>query len=77
MAEDRNKHLMEMDRTALNANIKDQTRGMHYGAALFALLIVAAFISAILDLGPLVVGLFLSTAAVGGIAMFIKGRNGS
>lgn len=77
MAEERNQHIMEMERKSFEANEKDQQRGMTYGALLFAGLILSAVITALMGLSPVVPALFLSTAVIGGIGLFIKGRNGS
>lgn len=76
MAEDRNRHNMDMDRRVLAEEVDDQKRGMRYGAGLFAMLILAAFGSAALRLHPSVPALFLGAATIGGIGVFIKGRNG-
>lgn len=75
MAEERNNHIMAMERLAVESEIADQRRGMLLGAGLFALLIVAALGSAALG-QPAVAGGFLTAAALGGIGVFVKGRNG-
>jgi hypothetical protein len=49
---------------------------MYLGAGLFGLLIVGAFASLFVTANPIVPGLFLGTAAIGGVVAFIKGRNG-
>lgn len=77
MAEDRSAHLIQMDRTAIEAEKADQARGMFLGAGLFAFLIASALTTAILKLPVAIPGLFLGTAAIGGISLFIKGRNGN
>lgn len=76
MAEARTDHINDIERQSLVADIADQKRGMNYGAGLFILLIAAAFGSACLKLGPVIVGLFWGTASIGGVGMIIKGRNG-
>ena len=77
MAEARNEHIIAMEAKIADAEIADQKRGMWLGGALFASLIGAALLSALSELGALVVGLFLGAAAIGGVAVFVKGRNGS
>ncbi|QLH13560.1 DUF2335 domain-containing protein [Paracoccus pantotrophus] len=76
MAEERNRHIMAMERKVLEEDAADQKRGMQYGAGLFCLLIVAAFVTSAMKLHPAVPGLFLGAATLGGIGLFIKGRNG-
>ena len=76
MAERNLEHNIEGNKTALNAEIEDRRRGMRYGAALFGALILCAFASIFVTSNPIVPGLFLGAAAIGGVAAFIKGRNG-
>lgn len=76
MAEDRNNHIMQMERAVFDEEAADQRRGMNYGAVLFAILIFSALITALMGLPIAVTALFLGTAAIGGIGLFIKGRNG-
>ncbi len=76
MAEKRNSHHIEMERGVLRAEESDQKLGMILGASLFALLIGAAFYVAIVKGDAVLSGIFLGTAALGGVALFIKGRNG-
>lgn len=76
MAERNLSHNIEGSKTALNAEIDDRRRGMRFGALLFGSLIACAFVSVYLTTNPIVPGLFLGTAAIGGVAAFIKGRNG-
>lgn len=76
MAEDRNAHIIKTERTIVEAEVADQRRGMLIGAGLFGLIIVAAFAAAYLHLGATIVGMFLGAAVIGGIGLFIKGRNG-
>jgi uncharacterized membrane protein len=76
MAERNLEHNIKGNNTALNAEIDDRRRGMRYGAALFLALIVCAFASIFVSTNPIIPGLFLGTAAIGGVAAFIKGRNG-
>ncbi|QCO57631.1 DUF2335 domain-containing protein (plasmid) [Pseudorhodobacter turbinis] len=76
MAEQNLEHSMGMDRTVIAAEIEDTKRGMRYGACLFFALILGAFASLFVTNNPIVPGLFLGAAAIGGIVSFIKGRNG-
>jgi uncharacterized membrane protein len=76
MAERNLDHNIAGNREALAAEIADRKRGMQYGAGLFAALILCAFVSLFVTTNPIVPGLFVGTAAIGGIAAFIRGRNG-
>ena len=76
MAERNLYHNMAGNRTMLDAEIEDRKRGMKYGAGLFGLLIACGFASLFVTTNPLVPGLFLGSAVIGGITAFIKGRNG-
>lgn len=76
MAEKRNDHHMSMERAVLDAEERDQRRGMWLGAGLFAFLIAAALWAALATQSAVLAGVFLGAAALGGIAVFIKGRNG-
>ncbi|MBL9045962.1 MAG: DUF2335 domain-containing protein [Tabrizicola sp.] len=76
MAEHRNQHNMDMDRTSLAESVKDQKLGMVMGGGLFALLVSAALVVALKTESVLLAGLFLGAAAVGVIGLFIRGRNG-
>ena len=67
---------LKRKRARVNAEIDDRRRGMRFGALLFGSLIACAFVSVYLTTNPIVPGLFLGTAAIGGVAAFIKGRNG-
>lgn len=61
----------------VKAEISDRKLGMWLGATLFALLIIGAFSALFVTDNPLVPGLFLGTAAIGGVVAFIRGRNGN
>lgn len=78
MAENQQNHMIELDKTAMNAEINDQRRGMNIGAVVFSALILAAFITAIWTQNEVIVGLFLGAAAIGAVGKFVNGRqNGS
>lgn len=74
MAEKNLDHVIDQGKTALTAQIEDQKRGMYFGAILFGTLIVGAFASLFVTSNPLVPGLFLGAAALGGVALFVNGR---
>lgn len=76
MAERTLDHNAAMEQTAIDAEIADRKLGMLIGAGLFALMIVAAFGTLFITDNPVVPGLFLGAAAIGGVVAFIKGRNG-
>lgn len=76
MAEKRNEHHINMESRVLDAETSDQRRGMVFGASLFGLLILAALIVALVSRDWKLAGIFLGAAALGGVALFIKGRNG-
>lgn len=76
MAERNLNHNMAGNKSMLDAEIEDRKRGMRYGAGLFALLIICGFVSLFVTTNPVVPGLFLGSAVIGGITAFIKGRNG-
>ncbi|MFV0336095.1 MAG: DUF2335 domain-containing protein [Tropicimonas sp.] len=76
MAEYNLEHSISMDQKLAGAEIADRKLGMWLGAGLFGLLIVGAFASLLITSNPVVPGLFLGTAAIGGVVAFIKGRNG-
>lgn len=61
---------------ALSADIAEGKLGMIYGAGIFVLLILCALASHLITGSVAVPGLFLGAAAIGGVAAFIKGRNG-
>lgn len=77
MAERNLDSLIKSNQDVLIAEVEDRKRGMYLGAGLFALLIVSGFASIFVTESEIVPGLFLGAAAIGGIATFIKGRNGT
>ena len=77
MAEDRNQHHINMDNKMFDAEIADRRLGMICGAALFGLLVLAAFVAGVLTGQVGLAAVFMGTAVIGGIGLFIKGRNGS
>lgn len=76
MAEQRNQHNMAMENRVIEAEIGDQRLGMWLGASLFAALILAAFVCALMQLPTALVASFLGAAVIGGVGLFVKGRNG-
>lgn len=76
MAEKNVDHFIKMDQDALAAEVDDRKLGMKMGGILFFLLIAAAFVSALTLKDAVITGLFLTTAAIGGVGLFVKGRNG-
>ena len=75
MAERQQEHNISMDKTSLDASVIDERRGMIWGGALFAGLILCAFISAILTKSATIPTVFLGAAVIGGIALFVNGRS--
>ena len=75
MAEKRNDHNIEMERRATNAEIDERRLGMKCGAGLFGLLIVCALIVALSTKSRWITGAFLGATVIGGVGLFIKGRN--
>lgn len=76
MAESTLAHSTGMEKDMLRAEVADRKLGMLLGGGLFALLIIGAFATLFITDNPLVPGLFLGTAAIGGVVAFIRGRNG-
>lgn len=76
MAEKRNDHHINMDKNILDAEARDQKLGMILGAGLFALLIFSALAIGLLTRDPIMAGIFLAAGAIGGVGLFIRGRNG-
>lgn len=77
MAERQSAHLIEMNKAAFEAEKEDRKRGMLFGLGAFVLLIGCAFGSLFVTESPIIPGLFLGAAAVGGVALFVNGRGGS
>lgn len=76
MAEKNLDHNIAMNSMALGAEIDDAKRGMLLGAALFAMLILGAFLSLFITDSEIIPGIFLGAAVIGGVGAFIRGRNG-
>lgn len=76
MAEDRNQHHISMDQKLSDAEIADRKLGMIIGGSLFASLVVAAFLIALTTNSPTLAAIFMGAAVIGGVGLFIKGRNG-
>lgn len=78
MAEKQQEHHIAMDEKVLVAEESDRRLGMWLGAAAFVFLIACALVSALVVESVVIPGLFLGTAAIGGVGLFIRGRaNGS
>lgn len=78
MAERQQEHMIDMDKGMLGAEVSDRKLGMLLGEISFFFLIVGALVTALWTNSEIVPGLFLGTAAIGGVSLFIKGRqNGS
>lgn len=76
MAEKAQDHNAEMDRTIVSGELEDQKRGMRYGlVALLIILACAAFFG--YQGEEIITGLFLGTAVLGSIPIFVMGRNGN
>lgn len=75
MAEDALKHNRMMQEKALKADVEDTKDGRKYGFCALSLLIISALISGLFDHEYLAGG-FLTTGALGTVAIFIKGRIG-
>ena len=75
MSEKNLEHNMEMDKKVVAAEVADRKLGMVLAGGFFTLLILGAFASLFVNNSPVVPALFLGTAAIGGVAAFIKGRN--
>lgn len=76
MAERNAEHRMEIQTKLVDSEIMDQRRGMYLGAISFMVLVVSALASAVITSNPVIVGLFLGSAALGAIGLLIRGRNG-
>ena len=74
MAEYELSHSSNMEKSILDVTKEDSKRGMNNGTGLFAALIVCAFGSLFVTDNPLVPGIFLGAATVGGITALIRGR---
>ena len=73
MAENAQEHNRQMEGAIVHAQIADQKRGMNFGfAALLVILSAAAFFAFFGN--NIAAGLFLTTAVLGAIPVFVKGR---
>lgn len=77
MAEKRNEHHIDMDQRVVGAEVADRKLGMILGASLFGILIICALVSALSLKSATITGLFLGATVIGGVGLFIKGRNSS
>lgn len=76
MAERGQQHTIDIDQAAINAEIDDRKRGMRYGLAVFLALIAAGLWVSLKTESVGLTAVFLGAAAIGGITIFINGRNG-
>jgi uncharacterized membrane protein len=76
MAENAQNHSAYMDRCIVEAQIDDQKRGMRYGLVVLLLIIALATYFGIKE-QIWMAGLLLSTAALGSIPVFVRGRTHS
>lgn len=75
MAERQQNHQIMMENKVVDAEVNDQKRGMYMGFGSFIFLIACAAIAGIAYNQPVVAGLFLTAAAIGGVGLFIRGRS--
>ena len=73
MAEAQQKHQINMEKLVVDKEYGDRRLGMAIGALLFLALIACAFVSAYFG-NNVVAGFFLTTAAIGGVGLFVNGR---
>lgn len=74
MTEQSMRHKIEMDQKVVQAETSDRTLGMYLGAGCFFLLLILAFASHYLTGSEVVPALFLGSAALGAIGLFVNGR---
>lgn len=74
MAETSQQHHIAMDKAVFTAEVNDRKLGMWLGAGAFFFLVACALVTALVVESEVVPGLFLGAAAVGGVGLFIKGR---
>jgi len=75
MAESNLQHRKDVENKVIDAEIADRKLGMLLGAGCLALLLTFAFLSAVLLSSEIIPGLFLGSAVLGAVGMFINGRN--
>jgi uncharacterized membrane protein len=75
MAEAQQKHQIAMDNKVVDKEYGDRRWGMIIGAAMFVGLIGCALVSAVMG-NNVAAGFFLTTAAIGGVGLFVNGRKG-
>ncbi len=75
MAEKAQDHNISMEQKIVGAEISDQRLGMVLGFSVLLILVGSAVWAGFAD-NNVLAGLLLSTAVVGSVAAFIKGRNG-
>ncbi len=76
MAEKTLDHNIEMESKSLFAEIKDRERGMWLGAGIMALLVLGAIVVALAEATWEVPVALVGAGAIGGVGLFIKGRDG-
>lgn len=76
MAEKALEHRAAMDTKIVDAQIADQVRGMRFGLAALGAILLFAALFGYWEM-EIVAGLFLGTAVLGSIPVFVMGRNGS
>lgn len=75
MAEENMQHRKAVENKIIDAEIADRKLGMVLGAGCLALLLILAVVSAWLTGSEVIPGLFLGSAVLGAVTMFINGRN--
>lgn len=75
MAEKAIDHQAEMDKKIVDAEVKDQRLGMLLGFIALLIILALAALFGYWD-RPSITALFLGAAALGSIAVFVRGRNG-
>ncbi|MEO2039595.1 MAG: DUF2335 domain-containing protein [Martelella sp.] len=73
MAEKEQAHNIETEAKIIDAQIRDQKRGMHYGLASLLFLVAAALVAGLLGNNTLA-GMLLGVGVIGVVGAFIKGR---
>lgn len=73
MAETQQHHQIAMDNKVVDKEYGDRRWGMVIGALMFSGLIICALVMAVAG-NNIAAGLFLGTAAIGGVGLFVNGR---